>query len=333
MKEVFYLDIDLTRRLQGAKREKWISFLQKAGLEADDQLEATVLVWDAGELIATGSRQDNLLKCIAVDQLRQGEGLTATVLTSLRQDAFQAGHSHLFLYTKPKNEFMFSSLFFYPIAKTDQVLLMENRRGGIGAFLESLPVTECRGTVGAAVMNCNPFTKGHRYLIETATKECDWVYVFVLSEDKSYFSAKDRIEMVKQGTEDLKNVTVLPTGPYLISSATFPTYFLKEREKATEIQCLLDIEIFAQYYAPKFNITRRYVGTEPLSPMTNQYNEALHKYLPGKGIELRQIPRLESTGAPVSATTVRACLGDTDTLRTLVPETTLAYLTKNDLLK
>lgn len=326
------MDIELTRCLQGAKREKWAAFLKKAELEPDGQVESTVLIWDEGELIATGSRQDNLLKCIAVDPMRQGEGLTATLLTNLRQDAFQAGHTHLFLYTKPKNEFMFSSLFFYPIAKTRQVLLMENKQGGIRSFLDSLPEVQGEGTVGAAVMNCNPFTKGHRYLIETAAQECDRVYVFVLSEDKSYFSAKDRLEMVKLGTQDLKNVTVLPTGPYLISSATFPTYFLKEREKATEIQCLLDIEIFAKYYAPKFGITRRYVGTEPLSPMTNQYNEALAAYLPEKGIELRQIPRLKTGGAPVSATSVRTNLHDPEILQTLLPNTTLAYLTENDLL-
>lgn len=327
------MDIELTRRLQGVKRDKWIAFLKNAELEPDEQVETTVLIWDEGDLIATGSRQDNLLKCIAVDPMHQGEGLTATLLTSLRQDAFHAGYTHLFLYTKPRNEFMFSSLFFYPIAKTDQVLLMENRRGGITEFLNSLPVAQCHGTIGAAVMNCNPFTKGHRYLIETAAKECDQVNVFVLSEDKSYFSAKDRLEMVRRGTQDLKNVTVLPTGPYLISSATFPTYFLKEREKATQIQCLLDIEIFARYYAPKFHITRRYVGTEPLSPMTDQYNQALREFLPGKGIELREVPRLETDGAPVSATTVRSCLHNAAALRTLVPETTLTYLTENDLLK
>lgn len=326
------MDIELTRCLQGAKREKWISFLKKAGLEPDEQVQSTVLIWEDGELIATGSRQDNLLKCIAVDPMHQGEGLTATLLTKLRQDAFQNGYSHLFLYTKPKNEFMFSSLFFYPIAKTDQVLLMENKRGGITDFVNSLPQTEAAGTVGAVVMNCNPFTKGHQYLIETAAKECDRVYVFVLSEDKSHFSAKDRLEMVKQGTRNLKNVTVLPTGPYLISSATFPTYFLKEREKATQIQCLLDIEVFARYYAPKFGITRRYVGTEPLSPMTNQYNEALKAHLPGKGIELREVPRLMEENAPVSATTVRSCLDRPDKLRQLVPETTYEYLTENHLI-
>jgi len=322
------MDIELCGRLQGARKEKWAAFLSRAGLEADEQTESTVLVWDEGEIIATGSRMGNLLKCIAVDEFRQGEGLTATLLTQLRQDAFSHGHSHLFLYTKPKNEFMFSSLFFYPIAKTDTVLLMENRKDGIKSFLNTLPEGGGEGVVGAAVMNCNPFTKGHRYLIETAAKECDRLYVFVLSEDKSEFSAADRMEMVKLGTADLSNVTVLPTGPYLISSATFPTYFLKDRESAEQVHCLLDIEIFTKYYAPKFGITRRYVGTEPLSQMTNQYNDALKAHLPQKGIALREIPRLEQGGDPVSASAVRAALAahDTATLEKFLPETTARYL-------
>lgn len=321
------MDIELTSRLNEKNLQCWKRFLANAGLDADEQVESTVLIWDDGELIATASRQGNLLKCIAVDSARQGEGLTATLLTQLRQDAFQHGHSHLFLYTKPQNQYMFRSLFFYPIAETDHVLLMENKRDGIGDFLSAQPVCHTGQTIGAAVMNCNPFTKGHRYLIETAANECDHVYVFVLSEDKSEFSAADRMELVKQGTADLPNVTVLPTGPYLISSATFPTYFLKEREKAEQIHCLLDIEIFCRYYVPKFGITRRYVGTEPLSPMTNQYNEALRQHLPQKGIELREVPRLE-IGNPVSASAVRKALtdGNWDALRTLVPQTTYDHL-------
>ena len=329
------MDIELTKTLRGAKKEQWKSFLSRAGLEADEQIESTVLLWDEGEIIATGSRMGNLLKCIAVDEFRQGEGLTATLLTQLRQDAFADGYSHLFLYTKPKNEFMFSSLFFYPIAKTDTVLLMENRKDGIQSFLNTLPEGTGEETVGAAVMNCNPFTKGHRYLIETAAQECDRLYVFVLSEDKSAFSAADRMEMVKLGTADIPSVTVLPTGPYLISSATFPTYFLKDRESAEQVHCLLDIEIFSRYYVPRFHITRRYVGTEPLSQMTNQYNTALKAYLPAKGIELREIPRLEQSGTPVSASAVRAFLqeGDEAALSQLLPETTFTYLKTHNFLK
>ena len=326
------MDVELVKQLRGSVLESWKTLLRRAALEPDADSDSTVLIWEGSDLIAAASRKENLLKCIAVDDARQGEGLTATLLTTLRQDAFQNGYNHLFLYTKPQNRYMFSSLFFYPIAETRQVLLMENRQGGIDQFLDTLLACPSDGIVGAAVMNCNPFTKGHRYLIETAAKECDRLYVFVLSEDKSEFSAADRIEMVRRGTADLPNVTVLPTGPYLISSATFPTYFLKDRENAESIHCLLDIEIFCKYYAPKFSITRRYVGTEPLSPMTNQYNDALKEYLPKKGIQLREIPRLE-IGVPVSASAVRAALqkGDFDTLAELLPSTSYEYIKEHNI--
>ncbi len=324
------MDMELTRQLRGSALQDWSNLLQRAGLAPDTHWDSTVLIRQNGKLIATASRWENLLKCIAVDDAHQGEGLTASLLGTLRQDAFESGHRHLFLYTKPENAAMFSSLFFYPVAQTGQVLLMENSRDGIGKFMDTLPVATNTGTIGAAIMNCNPFTKGHRYLIETAAKECDHLYVFVLSEDKSIFSAADRMAMVQLGTADLPNVTVLPTGPYLISHATFPTYFLKEREHAQQVHCALDIEIFCKYFVPKFGITRRYVGTEPLSPMTDRYNDALQQHLPKKGIELRQIPRLEQNGIPVSASNVRALLKDKDydkVLR-LVPETTYTYLIK-----
>lgn len=320
------MDIELVNLLQGMRKAKWHSLLQSAALSPDEQLDSTVLVWEGERLVATGSRWGNILKCIAVDDDYRGQDLTATVITKLRQDAFEAGFSHLFLYTKPRNEFMFSSLLFYPIARTQDVLLMENRQTGIADFLASLPVAE-GNTVGAAVMHCDPFTKGHRYLIETAAKECDRVYIFVLSEDRGNFPAKDRLEMVKRGTADLANVTVLPTGPYLISAATFPTYFLKEKNKAALIQCELDIQIFTKYFVPKFGITKRYVGTEPLCPVTSQYNAALAAALPEKGIQLRQIPRLELDGMPISASAVRKALNDPAKLAQLLPQTTIEYLT------
>ncbi len=326
------MDIELCTRLQGRKQSQWVEFLNKAGLQPDHQVQSTVLIWEGEQLIATGSRQENILKCIAVDEDRQGEGLTATLLTHLRQDAFAAGYTHLFLYTKPKNLLQFSSLFFYPVAQTQQVLLMEDKPDGIRSFLQSLPTTATSGKIGAAVMNCNPFTLGHRYLIETAARACDWLYVFVLSEDKSQFSAADRLALVEQGTKDIPNVSVLPTGPYLISSATFPTYFLPQREQAEQVQCLLDIEIFSKYFAPKFGITDRFVGEEPLSPMTNLYNQALQQHLPPRGITLHQIPRLTVGDNPVSASAVRALLeaGQKDSVRALVPDTTFCYLYKED---
>ena len=325
------MELQLTSRLRGSAKAQWEALLRRVGLEPDTDHEQTVLLWDGDTLAATGSRKGNLLKCIAVSPDHQGEDLTAQVLSCLRSEAFQAGHRQLFLYTKPQNEQMFRGLFFYKVACTDSVLLMEDKPNGIQNFLDTLPLPEVEGTVGAAVMNCDPFTLGHRYLIETASRECDQVFIFVLSEDQGHFPAADRLELVRRGTRDLTNVTVLPTGPYLISAATFPTYFLKERDKADSVRCGLDIEIFTRHYAPRFRITRRYVGTEPLSPMTDLYNQALLASLPERGIDVRLISRLEQETGPVSASAVRANLAQGKDVRHLVPETTWNYLIKGGL--
>ena len=322
------MDIELQYGLRGKKKQQWVNFLAQADLEADENIDSTVLVWDENRLAATGSRKGNLLKCIAVSEDYQGQGLTATVLTQLRQDAFADGHKHLFLYTKPKNLLQFQSLFFYPVAQTERVLLMEDKPQGISRFLDTLEPVTAEGRIGALVMNCNPFTLGHRYVIETAAKECDHVYVVVLSEEQPPFPASDRLQLVKDGTRDLENVTVFPTGPYLISSATFPTYFLKDRDTVVTVQCGLDIAVFSRYYIPKFGITHRYVGTEPTSALTKAYNEALKAGLP---IPVVEIPRLEVGSAPISASTVRSLIGtcQAEKVRILVPPTTFDYLEKN----
>lgn len=326
--------IETLTKLNGEKLNTWKSFLTEADLLPDLSVDKTVLVWDASELIACGSRKDNVLKCIAVSKKHQGKNLTATVITALRQDALSSGFNHLFLYTKPENEEIFSSLFFYPVARTDKVLLLESKRDGIISFLNSLLKKKSDGVTGSIVMNCNPFTLGHQYLIETASKECEHLYVFCVSEDKSEFSFADRFEMIKLGTAHLKNLSVLPTGPYLISSATFPDYFLKNREKKEEIHCLLDIEIFTKHYAPYFSIDKRYVGTEPISKATDMYNNALKEYLPKSGIELKEIKRLECDSTPISASKVREIInsGDKESLKPLLPQTTYDYLIEKNLI-
>ena len=328
------MNVEIVSKLRGTRLEAWKALLHDADLTCGEPIERTVLVWDGDELVATASRFENIFKYIATKHTRQGEDLTATAISALRTDAFDDGYKHLFLYTKPKNELIFSSLFFYPIASTDKVLLMESRQNGIGEFISSLCPQQSNGRVGALVMNCNPFTLGHQSLIEIASSECDHVYVFVLSEDKSYFSAKDRMKMVMLGTSHLGNVTVLPTGPYLISSATFPTYFIKDRDKAIEIQCALDIEIFARYFAPAFSINARYVGAEPLSPLTQKYNDALAAALPMRGIDLVEIERTKADDKIISASLVRECINrkELDILCTLLPKTTLDYLHSNNLI-
>lgn len=329
------MDTELVLHLRNKKKQAWEALLKQEGLTPDENVEITCLVWDGDKLVATGSRQENLIKCVAVDKDYQGQGLTATLMTELRQDAQSQGFSHLFLYTKPKNEFLFTPLFFSPVAQTEDVLLMESVKDGIGTFLRGLGKAETAGKVGCVVANCNPFTLGHRYLMETAAKQCDLLYVFVLSEDKSQFSFADRLEMVKRGTADLNNVVVLPTGPYLISSATFPTYFLKEDAQVDTIQCALDCRVFGNHYAPHFGITTRFVGTEPNCQVTASYNETMKQMLPAMGVQVQEILRKTSEDIPISASRVRQLMQAEawEELEKLVPPTTFEYLQTNGFVK
>ena len=326
---------EILSRLSGAKLNKWKSFLAKVDLVADSLIEKTVIVWNGEEIAATGSRYSNILKLIAVDPMYRGEDLTSTVISELRRDAFNEGYRSLFLYTKPQNETVFNSLFFSTIARTDKVVLLEDKRDGIANFVNSLPRVNISGVIGSIVMNCNPFTLGHQYLAERAAAECDHLYIFVLSEDRSTFSFDDRFEMAKLGTRHLNNVSILPTGPYLISAATFPTYFLKERDKVVDTQCALDIEIFTRYFVPALGIKRRYVGSEPMSMLTNKYNDALKQYLPQEGVEVIEIERKTCVGEPISASRVRNLISKMNfgELNALLPQTTIDYIREKGYIK
>lgn len=183
---------------------------------------------------------------------------------------------------------------------------------------------------GSIVMNCNPFTLGHRYLIEYAASRVDYLYIFVVEENKSFFPFEDRYKLVQQGTADLPNVVVLPSGNFIISAVTFPGYFYKDNLKETKIDCSNDLNVFAQYIAPALNIKVRFAGEEPLDPVTRQYNEGMTEILPLHGMEFCEIPRKEDSEGigVISASRVRKLLkeGDFEGLGKLVPPTTLAYL-------
>ncbi len=322
-----FMDIQRLSPQQTPLPPQWAALLAKTGLTAESVPEVSILLWDNGTLAATGSRSGSLIHYLAVDPAYQGEDLTATVLTHLRRDAFDGGCQHLFLYTKPANRYKLQDLFFYPVAQTNTVLLMEDRKDGLQQFIDTLP-RFADGVTGALVMNCDPFTCGHLHVIEQAAAACDHVYVFVLSEERSHFPAEDRLALVRAGTAHLDNVAVLPSGPYMISAATFPTYFLPNRDAAAQAGCSLDVEIFGRHIAPALGIARRFVGSEPLSALTAQYNLALSQQLPALGIQVTEIPRREHDGIPISASHVRALWrsGNLAAIKPLVPATTYAYL-------
>ena len=184
------------------------------------------------------------------------------------------------------------------------------------------------GSIGSIVMNCNPFTLGHRYLIEEALKQVEYLIIFVVEEDKSVFTFEERYAMVEDGVKDLNNVMVVPSGDYILSQTTFPEYFKKTEDEDIQENVENDITIFAQRIAPRLHITHRFVGEEKDDPITNRYNDAMKEILPQHGVQLIEIPRKEIEGNRVRATNVRKCLenGDYKGLKKLVPESTLNIL-------
>ena len=188
-----------------------------------------------------------------------------------------------------------------------------------------------RPQIGALVMNCNPFTLGHQYLVEYAAARVNKLYIFVVEEDKSQFPFADRIELVKQGVKHLSNAEVLPSGKFIISQTTFSGYFNKAELQDVQVDSSEDVEIFGREIAPTLGITIRFAGEEPTDNVTRQYNETMKKILPRYGVEFHEIPRKKIGNEPISASKVREALkrSDFDKIRKLVPWTTYKYLCKS----
>ena len=318
------MHLETGRPMRGQSLEQLRAFLRLCGLDYDAGVDFTAALIEDDEIIASGSLDGSTLKCIAVSPMHQGEDLSARILTELRREALERGEDRLLLFTKPGNEAMFAPFGFHPLVHTADCLLMEDRRDGLTRFLAGLERPESEVETGCIVCNCNPFTNGHRYLIETAAKQVEALHVFVLSEKKSLFPPEVRLKLVREGCQDLKNVFVHETGPYMVSSATFPSYFIKDKTRVDEIYCKLDIRLFGERIAPALHIRRRFVGTEPNCPVTRFYNEQLKARLPEFGIELIEIPRRECGGEAISASRVRALMekGNLEAIRPLVPEIT-----------
>lgn len=181
---------------------------------------------------------------------------------------------------------------------------------------------------GCIVMNCNPFTEGHKFLIERASREVDNLYIFVVEENKSFFPFEDRLALVKLGTAHLDNVTVLPSGKFIISAVTFPGYFLKDGNKEISVNPSMDVRIFGKYIAKALNIKIRFAGEEPNDFVTRKYNESMRSILPKYGMEFVEIKRKEREGKIISASLVRKYLKEKDfeKIKKIVPKTTYDYL-------
>lgn len=344
------------------QRQRIEAFLKRNGLRIDDMNYYAAVLEDDGEMIAGGGLKDDVIKCVAVDDAHKGEAIANTLVSHLISHANQEGYGCIKLFTKPKNRQLFESLSFRLLAEAPEAILMETGIGGISNTVEALKKIkeesekykeynkeckedskECKEVVktnlntttpqhlnttpprgGVVVMNCNPFTLGHRYLIEQAAKQVERLYVMVVREDCSLFAYTERKAMVEQGVADIENVSVIDGSDYAISRATFPTYFLKRLDDAADTQMLLDLDLFRRHISPALGATVRFVGTEPTDQLTRRYNQLMHDALK----DVRETDRLEKDGNAVSASRVRKAMeeGDMNTIRQLVPPTTLPYI-------
>ncbi len=304
------------------------ALLKQEGISRDANLDYTCAMYDEDyQIVATGSCFANTLRCFAVSSAHQGEGLLNQVITHLMDIQYQRGNLHLFLYTKINSAKFFHDLGFYEIARVDDTLVfMENRKNGFSDYLADLSQTKREGTSAALVMNANPFTLGHQYLAETAASRCDTLHIFIVSEDASLVPFSVRKRLVLAGTSHLPNVICHDSGPYIISNATFPSYFLKDEEAVIKSHARLDLIIFSRI-AEALSVTCRYVGEEPFSQVTGIYNQIMADQLPAAGIDCVILPRKQSGDKPISASYVRQLLQkrNFESLKLLVPDSTLDY--------
>lgn len=321
-------------------------FLQTNGLRYDDvDYYAAIVDESSDEMIAGGGLKGSVIKCVAVADGHKGEAVANVIVSHLIAKANAEGCQCVKLYTKPDNRQLFESLSFRLIAESPNAILMETGVGGIEKYSEELRVkseelrvkneelkndesvvSNARKPIGVIVMNANPFTLGHRFLVEQSSELVERLYVVVVREDCSMFSYNERKAMVSQGVRDIGNVVVVDGSDYAVSAATFPTYFLKQLSDATDTQIILDLDLYCRRIAPALGATIRFFGSEPTDPLTRRYNELMHQQLGEEHVH--EIQRKQQEGSAISASRVRkammeGCIWDAIQL---VPPTTIPYI-------
>lgn len=311
-------------------------FLAENDLRFDESVMQFIVAFDDNDrILACGGLAGKIIKCVAVSEQARGTGIALQLATELVNLAYEKGQTHLFIYTKPEYKTLFAQCGFYLIVEAlPNVVLLENSRTRLAKQCEQWQKQKVVGEkIGAVVMNANPFTLGHRYLVEQALTQCDHLHLFVVEENASQFSYQDRFQLVQQGLADLNHLTIHAGSDYIISRATFPDYFIKEQGLTDSLHLELDLKLFRQYIAPSLGITHRFVGTEPICAVTNVYNQQMHYWLSQiemetAKIEVVEIERKNSEGMPISASRVRQlfALKDWHQLEKLVPNSTLSFL-------
>ncbi len=305
-------------------------FLNQFNLEYESDIDYTIAVYNNGSILATASKSKNVLKCFAILEDFQGLGITNSLVKKIEDRMFIEGLYHFFIFTPNYNKEIFKSIGYNEVIDSNGISILENGNTNIYSFLQKLKKENHLNDEEKAciIMNGNPFTCGHLYLIEEAARLNSHLIVFVVTEDKSSFPFSVRFQLIKDGTKHLNNVTVMETGPYLISNATFPTYFLKKNTDVVSLQTKIDCDVFIHYYKKTFNITKRYIGTEPFCDITNTYNSVMQKILPLHGVAVILINRKSINNIEISASKVRELLknDDYETIKSMVPQVTYDFL-------
>ena len=266
-------------------------FLTTNELRLDDMdYYAAVVDNDSGIMLAGGGFKGDIIKCIAVSDSLRGTGMSQQLISHLISEMNNRGFETIKVFTKPGNAEIFHSMGFKTIGESSKALFLENGLDGLTSYVKYLNSLKRDGKNGLIVMNANPFTLGHRYLVEQASKLVDNLYVIVVNEDKSMFTTDERFEMVKQ--------------------------------------IELDLDVMARHIAQALGASKRFVGTEPADELTRNYNEAMKHLLPSRGIEVIEIPRLRKENKAISASKVRNLLNarNLKAASALVPSSTLPFL-------
>ncbi|MCF6459936.1 [citrate (pro-3S)-lyase] ligase [Clostridium sp. Cult3] len=305
------------------------TFLKDLNLRMPENLDYTIGIYHDDALIGTGSLGKNIIKGVGISPEYQGKGIASLIITNLIKKAIENEIYNIFIYTNPNSQFMFLELGFKKIAEALPHAVLLEWGGHIDDYVSNLKQISMDKPSNASciVINGNPFTLGHRYLIEKAVTHSPFLYVLVVEEDKSIFPFDIRFELTKEGVKDIENIEVIAGGNYIISAATFPSYFTKELDLAIA-QTSLDLDLFSRYIGPSLKVKKRYVGEEPYCPVTSIYNQTMKKLLPGRGIEVVEIPRLEIEGSWVSASRVREAMrtGDIEGIKNIVPQSTYNFI-------
>lgn len=305
------------------------SFLNIFGVEYDYP-DKTFVIRDNGDIIATGSASGNILKYFFAKCTYSGQGAIGIIYNSLLEYIIEKGYNSYFVFTTPNNKNIFESLGLKEVYSTSSVMLLEGGFYNYNKWTDGLikEIGPKAGTRGAIIVNCNPMTLGHKFLMEKALQEVDELLIFVVEEDLSIFPFEARYNIIKSEFKNNKNVKVLKGGPYIISRGTFPTYFIKQKDKMLQIYTELDAKIFADKIAKDLQIDIRFLGSEPKDLVTLQYNNSLQEILQERNIGVKIVERKEHENKPISASYVRSLLKEDKIIEAfeLLPQSTIEFL-------